>query len=71
MFELTPPPVKYLTVNVVLEGAIPYVPVYKKFTGEYAAVNLSFLKGKPNPTLLIFGVISSSISFGEPAPNWI
>jgi hypothetical protein len=45
--------------------------VYKKFTGEYAAVNLSFLKGKPNPTLLIFGVISSSISFGEPAPNWI
>jgi hypothetical protein len=34
MFDVTPPPVKYLTVNVVFEGAITYVLVNKKFSGE-------------------------------------
>jgi hypothetical protein len=29
------------------------------------------VKGNPKPTLLGFGVISSSISSGDPAPNWI
>ncbi len=71
MFEFTPPPVRYLTVNVVLAGEIPYVPVYKKLSGENAVVNLSFLNGNPIPTLLGFGVISSVVSLGEPAPNWI
>jgi hypothetical protein len=71
MFEFTPPPVKYLIVNVVLAGEIPYVPVCKKFTGEYATVSLSFLKGNPIPTLFGFGVISSVTSLGEPAPNCI
>jgi hypothetical protein len=33
-FELTPPPVKYLTVNVVEDGAIPYVFVNIKLEGE-------------------------------------
>ena len=68
---VTPPPVKYLNVKVVFEGAIPYVFVYKKFEGEYAVVNLSCSNGKPIPTLLGFGVISSVVSVGEPAPNWI
>ena len=67
----TPPPVKYLTVNVVFDGEIPYVPEYRKFTGEYAVVSLVCLNGKPRPTLFAFGVISSSISFALPAPNWI
>ena len=38
-FELTPPPVKYLTVIVVFEGAIPYVFVNTKFNGENAVVS--------------------------------
>ena len=69
MLVPTPPPVRYLTVKIVFEGAIPYVPVYKKFTGEYAAVNLSLVNGNPIPTLLGLGLISSSVSYGEPAPN--
>jgi hypothetical protein len=31
--DIAPPPVKYLTVNVVLDGAIPYVFVKIKFVG--------------------------------------
>ena len=31
---VTPPPVKYLNVKIVFEGAIPYVFVNKKFVGE-------------------------------------
>ena len=65
----TPPPVKYLTVNVVLDGAIPYVPVNKKLVGEYAVVNLSLSNGKPIPILSGLGVISSVIVSGFPAPN--
>ena len=67
--DTAPPPVKYLTTNVVLEGAIPYVLVNKKFSGEYAVVNLSCSKGKPIPTLLGLGIILSSVSFAVPAPN--
>ena len=33
-FAVTPPPVKYLKVNVVLDGAIPYVRVKVKLLGE-------------------------------------
>ncbi len=33
-FASTPPPVRYLTFKVVWEGAIPYVLVNKKFSGE-------------------------------------
>ena len=55
----------------MLAGEIPYVPVYKKLSGENAVVNLSFLNGNPIPTLLGFGVISSVVSLGEPAPNCI
>ncbi len=69
IFDETPPPVKYLTVNVVLEGEIPYVFVNKKLTGEYAVVNLSFSNGNPIPTLFGFGVISSVTVVGVPAPN--
>ena len=35
-----PPPVKYLTVKVVLLGAVPYVFVKTKLVGENAVVNL-------------------------------
>ena len=44
-----------------------------KFVGEYAAVNLSFSKGKPKPTLFELGTISSSVSAVVPAPNcnWV
>ena len=31
---VTPPPVKYLNVRVVLDGVIPYVLVNRKFVGE-------------------------------------
>ena len=70
-FELTPPPVKYLTVSVVLEGAIPYVLVNIKFDGEKAVVNLLCPDGNPNPTLNGFGTIVSSVSVDIPEPNWI
>jgi hypothetical protein len=33
-FAATPPPVRYLTLIVVFEGAIPYVFVKIKFVGE-------------------------------------
>ena len=45
--------------------------VYKKFEGEYAAVNLDLKNGSPKPTLLGFGIISSSVFEGLPEPNWI
>jgi hypothetical protein len=37
--------------------------------GEKAVVSLLCSKGNPNPTLLGFGVISSSLSPVVPAPN--
>ena len=42
IFAPTPPPVKYLIVKVVLDGAIPYVLVKIKLDGEYAVVNFDF-----------------------------
>ena len=39
-FELTPPPVRYLIVRVVLEGAYPYVLVYRTLVGSYATSSL-------------------------------
>ena len=36
VFAVAPPPVRYLTVKVVFEGAIPYVFVKIKLDGEYA-----------------------------------
>ena len=40
-----------------------------KFVGEYAAVNLLCSKGNPKPTLNGFGITSSVVSAGLPAPN--
>ena len=40
-FEATPPPVRYLIVNVVLLGAKPYVLVNKTFDGSYA-ISIAF-----------------------------
>ena len=68
---VAPPPVKYLKVKVVFEGAIPYVFVYKKLEGEYAVVNLSCSNGNPIPTLSGLGTIFSSESAVVPAPNCI
>ena len=65
----TPPPVKYLTVSVVFEGAIPYEFVNTKFNGEYAVVNFVFSNGKPEPTLSGLGMISSSLSPKLPDQN--
>ena len=45
--------------------------MYKKFVGEYAAVNLSCSNGNPIPTLSAFGIISSVTSLGLPEPNWM
>jgi len=68
-FDTTPPPVKYLTVKVVLDGEIPYDLVNIKFEGEKAVVNLVFSKGKPNPTLSGLGIMFSSVMVGSPTPN--
>ena len=65
----TPPPAKYLTVKVVFEGAIPYELVKIKLVGLYAVVNLVRSNGKPNPTLVGFGIISSSLLSALPDPN--
>ena len=69
--EATPPPVRYLTVKVVLAGAIPYVSVCRKFEGSKAVVNFICSNGSPNPTLSLFGSISSSTSAVVPEPNCI
>ena len=61
ILDWTPPPVKYLVVNVVLLGEIPYVSVYKKLAGAKAVVNNERLYGNPKPTLSVLGIISSSL----------
>ena len=71
IFAPVPPPVKYLTVKVVFEGAIPYEFVKIKLVGEKAVVNLSCSNGNPIPTLSELGITNSSTWFGCPAPNCI
>ena len=63
------PPTVYLTVNVSLLGANPYVLVAKKFVGSTADVVVLLKYSKPAPTFLGFGMISSSASDDIPAPN--
>jgi hypothetical protein len=53
----------------VFDGAIPYVFVKIKFVGLKAVCKLLLPNGKPNPTLSGFGIIISSVSPTEPAPN--
>ena len=66
---LTPPPTKYLKVNVVLVGVVPYVSVKIKLVGLYAVVNLSCPNGNPKPTLNGFGITFSVTVAGDAAPN--
>ena len=69
VFAVAPPPVKYLTVRVVLDGAIPYVLVKIKLEGEYAVLSFCLSNGNPKPTLSGLGTTVSSVSLEVPAPN--
>ena len=68
-FSSTPPPVVYLTVNVSLFGASPYVLVDKKFVGSILDVVVLLKYSKPEPTFFGLGIISSSASLLIPDPN--
>ena len=65
----TPFPIVYVIVNVVLDGACPYVLVYKKFDGSISTSTLRRNPANPFPTLSGFGTISSSLLSEMPAPN--
>ena len=66
-----PPPVRYVIVRVVLEGANPYDCVCKKLVGSYAYVNRSTGDTIPSPTLVGSGVSMLSSCPVIPAPNCI
>ena len=68
----TPPPVRYLIVNVVLLGAKPYVLVNKKFDGSNALSIWSTACWSPYLlTISGEGKKSSSLSPTTPDPNCI
>ena len=66
-----PPPKAYLIVRVVFDGASPKVFVLRKLLGSKASVRKLGLPGKLEPTLVGFGIISSSGLSDTPAPNLI
>ena len=68
---VAPPPVKYLTVKVVFDGAIQSVLVNIKLVGLKAVLSFDSPKGKPKPTLSGLGTIVASFTPVVPAPNWI
>ena len=65
-----PPPLRYLIVKVVLAGALPYAPEYKKLEGSYAS-KLLFVPptGTGEPTFVGLGKKDESLDVAVPAPN--
>ena len=68
-FSFNPALVEYTTVNVVFDGAWPYVLVYKKFDGSISTSIALRKPDNPFPTLSGLGIISSSLLSDMPAPN--
>ena len=67
--SVMPLPIVYVTVNVVFEGAWPYVLVYKKLDGSISISTPFLIVDNPLPTFVGFGIISSSLLSEIPAPN--
>ena len=66
-FDSIPPPTKYVTVNVVLEGAIPYsLAIY---TFDLLKLELNMLGIMPNWVLSGSGSNTLSAEIEVPAPN--
>ena len=66
---VTPPPVKYLIINVVLFGAIPYDLLYKKLEGSNALSIVVFPLSLLRFKLAGSGKITESSLLFVPAPN--
>jgi len=64
-----PLPIVYVIVNVVFEGACPYVLVYKKFDASISTLMPRLTAVNPFPTFKGFGTISSSLLSEIPDPN--